>query len=356
MSFINSMTPISANRGEWSELYAICYLIINGGGFSANEFAKIDKSVFYKVLQIVDNATGMSETIYKLNDNDVEVLQNGLAVYRISKGEIASKLEVFFRDLLDQSNAHAFNLASGEALMKFIKKDKLSASSALTSDVHLVLEDRESKLETPRRGFSVKSELGSPATIFNASGSTNLVYQISGPAKPNTFQDVSGVKTNLITLVNLGYKLKFQKYDNPILEMSLENIDSNLPTYLAELMLNYYLSKTTNLANLCEVTFPSAESDSSMKISKIKKFLSAASMGLKANQLWSGYPGDFGGMLLVKETGDVLFYYLYNMQKFEEYLYRNLRFETPSATRHGFGQIYEEDGKFYIKLNLQIRF
>ena len=74
------MTPINANRGEWSELYAICYLIINGGGFSANEFAKIDKSIFYKVLQIVDNATGMSETIYKLNDNDVEVLQNGYVI------------------------------------------------------------------------------------------------------------------------------------------------------------------------------------------------------------------------------------------------------------------------------------
>jgi hypothetical protein len=55
-----------------------------------------------------------------------------------------------------------------------------------------------------------------------------------------------------------------------------------------------------------------------LKIQKIKKFLSAASMGLKAATEWSGYPEDFGGMLLVKKDGDVLFYYLYNMKKFEE--------------------------------------
>ena len=67
-------------------------------------------------------------------------------------------------------------------------------------------------------------------------------------------------------------------------------------------------------------------------------------------------PEDFGGMLLVKRDGEVLFYYLYNMKKFEEYLFNNLRFETPSATRHGFGQVFEEPNGYFIKLNLQIRY
>ena len=93
-----------------------------------------------------------------------------------------------------------------------------------------------------------------------------------------------------------------------------------------------------------------------VKIQKIKKFLSAASMGLKAATEWSGYPEDFGGMLLVKKDGDVLFYYLYNMKKFKEYLFNHLRFKTPLATRHGFGQVYKEGKDFYLKLNLQIRY
>ena len=68
------------------------------------------------------------------------------------------------------------------------------------------------------------------------------------------------------------------------------------------------------------------------------------------------YPEDFGGMLLVKRDGDVLFYYLYNMKKFEQYLFNNLRMETPSASKHGFGQVYKEGNEFFLKLNLQIRF
>lgn len=51
----------SANRGEWSELYALGYLLVNGGGFAANEFAKLDQSVFYKVLEVVDNPVESSK-------------------------------------------------------------------------------------------------------------------------------------------------------------------------------------------------------------------------------------------------------------------------------------------------------
>ena len=49
------MTTTSANRGEWSELYAIGYLITRGGGYGADEFTKLDPSIFYKVLQIENN-------------------------------------------------------------------------------------------------------------------------------------------------------------------------------------------------------------------------------------------------------------------------------------------------------------
>ncbi|MBR5334975.1 MAG: HpaII family restriction endonuclease [Bacteroidaceae bacterium] len=33
-----------------------------------------------------------------------------------------------------------------------------------------------------------------------------------------------------------------------------------------------------------------------------------------------------------------------------------LRFETPSTSRHNFGEIYQEDGEYFLKLNLQVRF
>lgn len=342
----------SANRGEWSELYAIGYLLLNGGGFGANEFARKDPSIFYKVLQVVDNASGTLETIYTLGDSDIQVTQEGIGIVKIKKKDLGPSLDTFFEELVQQRGL-AFKLASGDALLKLLMRDRLSSSSALVEDLHLILEDIQTKIPTPKLSFSIKSELGSPATIFNASHSTNLTFKVVGKPNPRPFSNPSPVKTNLHALIDQGYSLEFVEYDNPILRKSLENIDSNLPIYLAELMLNYYLSKTTNLASLCNSTW---FKENSLPVSKIKKFLSATSMGMRANQIWSGYPEDFGGLLLVKEDGDVLFYYLHNLQKFENYLFRHLRFETPSATRHGFGQIYTHGDESRIKLNLQIRF
>lgn len=49
--------------------------------------------------------------------------------------------------------------------------------------------------------------------------------------------------------------------------------------------------------------------------------------------------------------------YFYNRNDVEDYLYNNTRFERGSRSRHHFGSLYRgEDGKVYIKLNLQIRF
>ena len=39
-----------------------------------------------------------------------------------------------------------------------------------------------------------------------------------------------------------------------------------------------------------------------------------------------------------------------------DYLFKNTRLDTASSTRHRFGSIYQErNGKYYFKLNLQIR-
>lgn len=346
----------SANKGEWSELYAIGYLLTRGGGYAADELTNLDPSVFYKVLQVVDDPTGYEETVYKLHKSDVEILKNGLLESRINKSLIEQRLSSFFQELSSQEKTSSFFLTSGAELMQLIRKEKLSASSAKSTDVHLILEDFETKIETPKKGFSIKSEIGSPATVFNASHSTNLTFKIDGKGKPPTFDRVSSVKGNIEELRRLGFKLSFQHFDSPTFAASLKTIDSNLPEYLSEVLLAYTHSGTTKMQKICNIAFPESDPDSQLKTQKIKKFLSAASMGLKAATVWSGYPEDFGGMLLVKRDGDVLFYHLYNMRKFEEYLFNNLRFETPSATRHGFGQVYQESGKYFIKLNLQIRY
>ena len=74
------------------------------------------------------------------------------------------------------------------------------------------------------------------------------------------------------------------------------------------------------------------------------------------SKVWNGIYDATGGYLIVKENGDVLCYHIYNRNQFEDYLFQNTKLETASSSRHDFGKIYNENGKSYFKLNLQIRF
>lgn len=71
---------------------------------------------------------------------------------------------------------------------------------------------------------------------------------------------------------------------------------------------------------------------------------------------WTGEYQATGGYIIIREDGEILCYHLYNHNKFQEYLFKNTRFDTPSTSRYEFGSIYKENIKNYIKLNLQVRF
>lgn len=89
---------------------------------------------------------------------------------------------------------------------------------------------------------------------------------------------------------------------------------------------------------------------------KIKKLLSDIALGMKPSKVWTGTFDATGGYIIVREDGELLCYHIYNMNDFQEYLLKNTKLETASTTRHEFGKLYEENGKIYFRLNLQIRF
>lgn len=74
------------------------------------------------------------------------------------------------------------------------------------------------------------------------------------------------------------------------------------------------------------------------------------------SKVWTGELDATGGYLVVKEDGEVLCYHIYNRNEFEDYLFANTKLETASSSKHKYGEIYEENGQLFFKLNLQIRF
>jgi type II restriction enzyme len=89
---------------------------------------------------------------------------------------------------------------------------------------------------------------------------------------------------------------------------------------------------------------------------KIKRFLTDIALGMMPSKVWTGELDTTGGYLVVKNDGEILCYHIYNRNEFENYLLNNTRLEQASTVRYSFGDLYKENGKIFLKLNLQIRF
>lgn len=72
--------------------------------------------------------------------------------------------------------------------------------------------------------------------------------------------------------------------------------------------------------------------------------------------VWDGFTRAYGGYIIVKETGDIICYHLYNREDFLIYLYENTKLESASSSRHDYGKLYKKGEEIFFNLNLQIRF
>jgi hypothetical protein len=358
-----SPSPVVANLGEWSELYALAFLLVNGGAYAADKRQERIEEEFYKVLEVfVPGYSDGGETCYKVFENVIEVVAPDRSSTEVEIKEVAQQLENFFADLSAGVRTGTFPLESGQALMTTLARPRVSASSReRTSDLDVRYWDPDTRFSSPRVGFSIKSQLGSPSTLLNASGATNFIFKILPPLehKPEdyaSFQARGGVKALVGALISRGYRLQFEGLQGDKFTSNLELVDSQLPKYLADLVVPYYASGGSSVKELSQVAFPRDKPGSKQQVFKIKQFLGAVAMGLRPTGYWDGDVTKFKGILVVTPAGDVVVYYLSNLTDFQEYLFESVKFETASTTRHGFGEIYDDGGSAFIKLNLQIRF
>jgi type II restriction enzyme len=352
----------NGNIGDWSELYTLAYLLVNGGAYGADENQNRIESLYYKVLQVlIAESESDSFLKYQIENDKVIVYRDGQPMSSILRSQLEVQMNNFFMELTNGNHSRHFELSSGNALLSLLSKQTIKASSSETeNDLELILEDNQTKMQSPSVGFSIKSQLGSASTLLNSSGSTNIIYRVIKDGKPikSGFPDFEHGKhrKNLQKLFDSGFELEFAKFQSETFSNNLELLDSNMGKYLARIVLEYYSSEKSKFSEIVEDSYSPELISSKQPIFKIKEFLGAISMGMRPAAEWDGDTTKFKGIILVKKEGDIVFYYLYNRKSFEEYLYKSLKFDRPQTSRHKYGDIYEEDGNSYIKLNLQIRF
>ncbi|WP_262712046.1 HpaII family restriction endonuclease [Flavobacterium rhamnosiphilum] len=223
--------------------------------------------------------------------------------------------------------------------------------------------------QTAELGFSIKSQLGGDATLLNAGKTTNFIYQILD-FKPteseikaiNEIDTRSKIKDRIEAVKNAGGKLKFVTLEQDVFKNNLVLIDSLLPNIVAEIIKTFFTSALSSIKDLTENINKSNPLNYDTQFAhtfydyKVKRFLTDVALGMTPSKVWTGIYDATGGYLVVKENGDILCYHIYNRNQFEDYLFVNTKLETASSTRHDFGKIFEENGQYYFKLNLQIRF
>lgn len=350
------------NIGEWSELYTLGYLLVHGGAYAADENQNAIPDIFHRVLQVhLAEKIGTPETNYIINPKDIAILVSGNEVARVERSLIQSSIELLLTELKDGTHTKTFPLATGTDLLNLVRRTRISASSnEHENDLELVLEDQVTIAPTPRIGFNIKSQIGGRSTLLNASGATNFIYKI---IQNKSIANLSYPKfkhgkhgQNLMALYDAGYHLEFEKISNQIFQDNLVLLDMQFPNYLAKILLHSYISGEKSFAKVVQSVFPENDLSSRQPLFKIKEFLGAVAMGLRPTSAWDGDTTKFSGILVVKNDGEIVFYYLYNRKNFEEHLFSNVAFERASTSRHKYGEIYSENGVDKIRLNLQIRF
>lgn len=217
--------------------------------------------------------------------------------------------------------------------------------------------------------MGIESQLGGASTLLNAGKTTNFIYRVLNLdltqkqiAEINSIDSRSKIMDRIEKIQALNGKLMFEKTESAVFENNLVLIDSSLPQMISEVLLLYYTSNVSKTADLIGEIAKSnplgynLENDHPFYSYKMKRFLTDIALGMMPSKVWTGELDATGGYLVVKESGEIVCYHIYNRNEFEDYLFANTKLETASSTRHEFGVLYETDGQLFMNLNLQIRF
>ncbi len=356
---------LKGNKGEWSEMYILLKLLGDTVLYPGNEHIERIPNILYPIIKILRSESDRNFE-YSIEDNIVIVSGNE-EVLRLPVSEFKAK-SIDLLKYIKKSSHTTFAIPEIEAFMQKIKCTSIKASSSVKTDITIVIHDEKTN-QTPTLGFSIKSQLGSPSTLLNASKTTNFTFRISNLQLDsqeikaiNNIDTDSKIKDRIEAIHSRGGTFQFVAIDKQIFSNNLILMDSLLPQIISQIVFKYFSTENTKIVDLLSVIEQQnplnfdTTNNHPFYTYKIKRFLTDTALGMVPSKVWTGQYDATGGYLIVKKDGAILCYHIYNRNDFENYLINNTKLETASSSRHKFGKIYEEDSELFFKLNLQIRF
>lgn len=350
-------TGITYNKGEWSELYALLKI------FDIREVPAADKNLMptenrYKFLGVFREDEPGTNKFYDLEEKGVVRIESHSKIIKvIDSSDLPQKTRKIF-EAISSSRERTFTIPTALEQMDKYMLTKVKAGSWQKADIDALVQDNI--IARHELGFSIKSQLGGASTLLNASRHTAFKYEIHGidEGDASVTNNEKGVKNRIKYLMDNGYPIEFVSPKSKTFTNNMKLVDTALPSIVGTLLLAYFNGSATCVDDLCHTIskYNLYGLDYTGLRYKIESFLRAVALGMIPSKQWSTKLSAYGGYLVVKSNGDIVCYHLYNDDDFKDYLFDNTKLDTPDPKRHDFGYIYREDGKYYIDLNLQIRF
>lgn len=360
------------NKGEWTEAYVFIKLIADGEVYASDEYLNRNEKRIYPILKV------FKDEIKCFYENDKEI---GIVNILNFEGDLIDSLSsTEFIEIANESlkmikegKGRSFEIPILKNFLNEIGIKNFKGSSTKKEDIKLEIMDLD--LETAQiLTFTIKSYLGAKPTLLNASNLTNFLFKIEG-ITPNEVKELNAInkksdKHPLKTRFNIIYERFLKgKYnislvnEDKILYQNLRLIDSNLPEILSYILLYYYShERISDISSLTEklIEYNPLNLDNSEKNifykKKIRDFIESITLGMMPNNKWNGKYEITGGLLSVKNDGEILCHHLfYDIDPLKTFLFNNVKLESPSTSRHKYGELFIENNETFFKLNLQLR-
>lgn len=333
----------------------------SGKSICSNEKVEKIEDVYYPILKIMREETRGEIIDYIIGDNQINVEMHSNRILSIDRKEMGNQADRLLSEIATHSGS--FELEDVAKFANGIKVTKIKAPSTDTTDISMQIEDIHTNY-IRNVGFSIKSEIGNSPTLLNAGLTTNFIYKVTGISSTqaneiNAIDTRTKIKDKMSKIAEYGGNIEYCGMNHDGFKRNLIMVDSSMPEIIGNMLLYFYtedVKECDKLVDMLGDRDPLGYGDAMMYTYKFKKFLCSCALGMKPAKPWDGLDEANGGYIIVKADGEILAYHIYNRNFFEQYLLDNTILERASTSRHDYMSLYEENGKMFIKLNLQIRF
>ena len=350
---------LSLNRGEWSELYATLFLLLEPKlSIVDNDLNLINKEIFELKRIILESNNKLK---YEVIDDSIIVYMDEHEFSKLTNEEVKIARDTIINAIKSNSEVGgSFQIASINRFMtKFSSNSIVKAKSFQKEDIEILAKDNKIKKDVSLK-YSIKSSLGSPATLLNSSQHTNFRYIVSNLSDKDILEinSLNG-RTKLLDRIKeieeRGGIINFDKVLSETFEYNLKMVDEEMPQYLANALLYSYVYNTKDLKDI--FINASMFKDKNFAIKKLSDLLCGICFSFVPSLKWDGAQIVNGGFIIIKKNGKVVILDLvYYKEYVIKYLLENTKLDSPSSTRYHMLELYKEDNNIYFTLNLQIRY